>query len=660
MLLIITIFAVLLAGLSAILFMRWQYFSKYFCAVLFAISGGGAVAAGANVLVKHQQYLFDYKTGFSDFSCQFRVDSLSAFFLILIGVIVLCVAVYLPGYLRSYERKHSLTSLNFFTAFFILGMYLVVCANDIFSFMFSWELMSISSYFLVAYEHQHAANRKAAFVYLLMAHLSGLLILFGFGILAKLTGSLNFVGMHAVPVTTYWATIAFIVALLGFAMKAGAVPLHVWLPQAHPVAPSHISALMSGVMLKVAIYGFIRFVFYLLGNIDWQWGVIVLLLGAASAIFGVLYALTQNNLKKLLAYCSVENVGIIFIALGLSMIFISNGHMILGALGFIAALYHCFNHALFKSLLFLGAGTILQHSHEHDLEKMGGLIHKMPQTALFFLFGCLSVSALPPFNGFVSEWLTLQTALHVVSLKSGVLHIIIPLAAAILALTSAVAAACFVKVYGVAFLGQARTRHVRRAQDPCLGMRLAMGFLAILCLLFGLFPSYVLNVLGVISNDIIGASLARTQSWLWVAPFTSQEFSYSASLVFISVIGIMLLVYLFAKLFFNHAKVRQEIPWDCGFGGITTRMQYSATAFAMPLRRVFKNIWQVQEKIEKNSNGIAYQLVITDWLWKYLYEPLERVIAKISNRAARLQGGNIRIYLIYVFFTLIFILWVVA
>ncbi|WP_255210873.1 proton-conducting transporter membrane subunit [Methylogaea oryzae] len=294
--------------------------------------------------------------------------------------------------------------------------------------------------------------------------------------LAGFAGGLTFDAMRGVALAPAWASLAFTLALIGFGMKAGLVPLHAWLPEAHPVAPSHISALMSGVMLKVAVYGFVRFVFDLLPATFWQWGVVVLAIGAGSAVLGILYALQQQNLKRMLAYSSVENVGIIFMALGLSLIFRGGGQTQLGALALLAALLHCFNHALFKSLLFLGAGAVLHQAKEHSLELMGGLIHRMPKLAAVFLVGCLSASALPFFNGFVSEWLIFQAALQAGVLGSGVLRSVIPAASAVLALTSALAAAAFVQVYGVAFLGLPRSHHAARAREVhhgacCLGRR---------------------------------------------------------------------------------------------------------------------------------------------------------------------------------------------
>ena len=424
---------------------------------------------------------------------------MSGLFLAVVGTLVFAISLYGPAYTRNYlhgKNRQSLIVLGLFTALFILGMYLVVLADDAFLFMIAWELMSVASYFLVAYQHQHAANRRAAFLYLLMAHVAGVAILLGFGVLAGFGGGFTFEKMRAAELSTTWASIAFALAFFGFGMKAGMVPLHAWLPEAHPVAPSHISALMSGVMLKVALYGLIRFVFDLIGDVQWQWGLVMLVTGACTTLLGVLYAMVRNNLKRLLAYSSIENVGIILSALGLSLIFLGTGHKIIGVLGLIAALYHIIGHALFKGLLFLGAGAIAHSAHEYDLNNMGGLIRRMPQTALFMLIGCLAIAGLPPLTGFVSEWLTFQVALQAPRLESGVLRTLIPLTAAMLALSAALAAATFVKVYGIAFLGRARSRQVRHAREVGLGMRAAMALLAIGCIVFGILPSTIIDVLG--------------------------------------------------------------------------------------------------------------------------------------------------------------------
>ena len=351
-------------------------------------------------------------------------------------------------------------------------MQMLLLADDALVFMIFWEMMSLSGYLLVVYQHQHAANRHAAFLYLLLAHVGALVILLSFGVLAAFGGGLTFDQMRAAKLTPLWATIAFAFAFAGFGIKAGMVPLHVWLPDAHPVAPSHISALMSGAMIKMGIYGIVRVSYDLIGDVRWEWGVVVLIVGTASSLLGVLYALMQHDLKRLLAYHSIENIGIILMGLGLSMIFLGSGHKMLGTLGLVAALYHTLNHALFKGLLFLGAGAVLYRTHERDLDHMGGLIHRMPVTALAVSrrlrrdLGAAAVQRLRLGVADVPDGVAGARARERPAARDA-----FPIAAALLALTGALAAACFVKAFGIAFLGQAahapRRPRARGAAPAC-------------------------------------------------------------------------------------------------------------------------------------------------------------------------------------------------
>jgi formate hydrogenlyase subunit 3/multisubunit Na+/H+ antiporter MnhD subunit len=558
--------------------------------------------------------------------------------------------------------------LGLFTGLFVAGMQLVLIADDAFAFMVAWELMSVSSYFLVTFQHQNAPNRRAGFLYLLMAHIGALAILLGFGVLAAFGGGYTFEAMRAAPLTPLWASIAFALAFLGFGMKAGLMPVHAWLPEAHPVAPSHISALMSGVMLKVAVYGFLRVTFYLVGDVQWQWGLVALIVGTASALLGVLYALMQHDLKRLLAWSSIENVGIIFMGIGLSMIFLGTGHSTLGIIGLVAALYHVLNHAIFKGLLFLGAGAVLYRTHERDLDRLGGLIHRMPVTAALFLVGAVSISALPPFNGFVSEWLTFQAALQTPKLESGVLRAILPIAAALLALTGALAAAAFVKVYGVAFLGKARERRTAHAREVPTGMLIGMGMLALLCLLLGVLPTTVIDVIEAVPQLLLGQTppSMTAHGWLWLTPVSADVASYSAPLVLAAIAIIALLGRLFLRR--GSKPVRRGDPWDCGFGPLNTRMQYTSASFVQPIRRVFGPVWKVQEQIEVTRadtptslvTGIRHQLHIHDWSWLGLYEPVGRLVLAGARRIGHLHSGSIRTYLMYSFATLLLLLWIVT
>lgn len=533
--------------------------------------------------------------------------------------------------------------------------------------------MSLASYFLVTYQHQHAVNRRAGFLYLIMAHISGLAILLAFGVLAGFGGAFTFEAMRAAALDGVWPSVAFALALLGFGMKAGLVPLHAWLPEAHPVAPSHISALMSGVMLKVAVYGFIRVLFDLLPGVHWGWGVALLAIGSLSALFGILYALVESELKRLLAYSSVENIGVVFVGLGLAVIFVGSGHPQPGVLGLVAALYHCLNHALFKGLLFLGAGAVIQHTHEHDLEQMGGLLRAMPWTGLLFLVGILSSSALPPLNGFASEWLTFQTALQSPLLDNGVLRALIPASAALLALSGVLAAAGFIKVYGIAFLGQARGRRARHAREAGRGMRLAMGLLAGGCVLLGLLATPVVGLLARIPESLLLPTLpnATRLGWLWLTPIAPEVASYSAPLMFGGV-ALALGMWLFIRSVLRpRGKVGPLLrgpAWDCGFGPLSPRMQYTAESFAQPFRRVFAPFWRLEERVKRSPRPgllqypleIRRQARVEDVVWHGCYEPVGRLLHRAARWAGRLQTGHLRHYLGYSFATVLVLLWLIS
>ncbi|HUW37848.1 MAG TPA: hydrogenase 4 subunit B [Rhodocyclaceae bacterium] len=634
-------------------------------------AAAASIAAGAWVLLADLTLTDRQALGLPWLAWHVRIDPLSGFFLVLLGTLVAAISLYGPSYTREFARGKAaqpLPPLGVFTALFVLGMQMLLLADDALLFMISWEMMSLSGYFLVVYQHQHAANRNAAFLYLLLAHVGALVILLSFGVLAAFGGGLTFDLMRAAKLTPLWATIAFACAFAGFGIKAGMVPLHVWLPDAHPAAPSHISAMMSGAMIKMGIYGIVRVSYDLIGDVRWEWGVVVLVIGTASSLLGVLYALMQHDLKRLLAYHSIENIGIILMGLGMSMIFLGTGHKMLGTLGLVAALYHTLNHALFKGLLFLGAGSVLYRTHERDLERMGGLIRRMPVTAFLFLVGSVAISALPPFNGFVSEWLTFQTALQAPALTNGLLRTMIPIAAALLALTGALAAACFVKAFGIAFLGRPRTRRVARAREVPAGMLGGMGLLALLCLLLGVFPTTMIEVMAPITQLLVRAALpsAAAQGWLWLTPISPQVASYSAPFVLAAIVVVFGLGYLFLKR--GAAPVRRADAWDCGFGQLTHRMQYTSTAFSQPIRRVFAGVWQVEEQVVSLASAgpiprvtsLHYSLHTQDWSWLRCYVPIGRLVLAAANRIGFIQTGNIHTYLKFSFATLLVFLWIVS
>ena len=601
-----------------------------------------------------------------------RLDPLAGFFLCVIGLLVFFVSIYSIGYVKGFPPDASIVRFVVFYSIFIVGMLLVVLADDAFFFLIAWELMAAASYFLVMFDDEKAENRRAAYLYLVIAHVGAIAILLSFGVMAgQANGFESFQGytFAAMRATTYppgWATAAFLLSLFGFAAKAGVIPLHVWLPDAHPVAPSNVSALMSGVMLKTSIYGIVRITFDFLKVYPWWWGGIVLTLGLVSAVLGVLYALMQHDLKRLLAYHSVENIGIILIGLGLSMIFTSFQLPVLAALALIAALYHTLNHAMFKGLLFMGAGAVLHATHERNMEEMGGLIHRMPWTSVFFLIGCVSIAALPPFNGFVSEWLTFQAFLLSPALHRPILSLLIPLGAALLALTGALAAACFVKAFGVTFLGHWRGHSsIQRVHEVDWPMRIGMMLAAVTCFILGIVPTVVINWMDILPEQLVRGQIASSAGafgWMWLTPYSHEQASYSGINVFAGILLVVLVAWL---LLHTTKATTHRVPiWDCGFEKLTPRMQYTATSFSMPIRRIFGFLFQVREEAQAVQpvrhpaypEKLRYRLRVRDRFWYWIYEPIGEAAFFTARKIGNLQQGRIQVYLIYSFVTIIVLL----
>jgi hydrogenase-4 component B len=637
-----------------------------------ALASLAAVLAGVLAVDHGSATSAIVQMGLPDLPFHLRLDPLAGFFLCVIGLLAFFVSIYSIGYVRGLPAASPVGRFIVFYALFVASMLLVVLADDAFFFLLAWEIMAASSYFLVMYEDEKAENRRSAYLYLVIAHVGAIAILLSFGVLAGLAnGFESFQGytFDAMRATTYpigWATAAFLLSFFGFAAKAGVIPLHVWLPEAHPVAPSNVSALMSGVMLKTSIYGILRVTFDFLKVFPWWWGGIVLVLGLVSALLGVLYALMQHDLKRLLAYHSVENIGIILIGLGLSMIFTTYHFPALAALALIAALYHTLNHAMFKGLLFMGAGAVLHATDERNMEEMGGLIHRMPWTSVLFLVGCVSIAALPPFNGFVSEWLTFQAFLLSPALHRPILSLLIPLGAALLALTGALAAACFVKAFGVTFLGHWRGHgSLQQVQEVGWSMRAGMLLAAVTCFLLGILPAVVIDWMDILPQQLVGKGLAKSAGaygWLWLTPIARERASYSGFNVCIAITGIVLIAWLL--LHAKKATVRRVPIWDCGFEKLTSRMQYNATSFAMPIRRIFGFLFRIREETQAVEpvrhpaypEKLRYRLRIRDRFWRWLYQPIGDAAFFIARGVGRLQQGRIQIYLIYSFVTIIVLL----
>jgi len=586
----------------------------------------------------------------------FRLDALASFFLVVVNLGGAAASLYGLGYGHHDPAPHRV--LPFFPAF-LAGMNLVVLADDAFTFLVSWEFMSLSSWALVMAHHRDPENRHAGYVYIVMASFGTLSLLLGFGLLAGGGGGYSFDEMRSAP--TALSGLVLILAILGAGSKAGLVPLHVWLPLAHPAAPSHVSALMSGVMTKVAVYGFIRIVFDLSGPPAWWWSIVVIPLAGITCVLGVLSALMQHDLKRLLAYHTVENIGIIFIGLGLALAFSAHNMRAAEAVAMTAALLHVLNHSIFKSLLFFGSGAVLTATGERDMEHLGGLIHGMPLTAFTFLAGCMAISALPPLNGFVSEWLIFQAILLSPDLPQWGLKFLVPAVGAMLALSAALAAACFVKAFGVTFLGRPRTTVAANAQEVDRWSLAAMFIFAGLCLLIGIIPAPIIDTLAPVVNALVAERMPvqSANPWLSIVPIAESRSSYNGLLVFvfitISTLAAIEIIHRFAS-----RAVRRGPAWDCGFPNQSPATQYTAGGFAQPIRRVFSVLFDAREDVTMPAPGdtapARFSIRLRDLTWEMLYAPLGGAIWFATEKLNYLQFLSIRKYLSLVFVALIALL----
>jgi hydrogenase-4 component B len=539
-------------------------------------------------------------------------------------------------------------------------------ADDAFSYLLCWEFMSLVSWALVMAHHREPGNARAGYVYLVMASFGTLALLLAFGMLAGPAGDYAFSAIRATQHTPYASALVLILMLLGAGSKAGLVPLHVWLPLAHPAAPSHVSALMSGVMTKVAIYGFVRVVFDLLGPPTWPASVIILFLGSITAVMGILYAMMETDLKRLFAYSTIENIGVIFSGLGLALAFQANGLKLAAALAFTAALFHVLNHSLFKSLLFFGAGAVLSATGERNMDRLGGLIHRMAYTSFTVLVGCVAISALPPFNGFVSEWLIFQAVLQSPDLPQWALKVMVPAVGAMLALAAALAAACFVKAFGVSFLGRPRSAMAEKACEVDRFSLAAMFILAALCLLAGILPGLVIDTLSPVAVEILAGRMPvqADEAWLSIVPIAESRSSYNGLLVMVFITTSASLAVFFIHRFASHA-LRRGPAWGCGFADPTPAAQYSGGSFAQPFRRVFGTmVFHARDRVEMPSPGdirpARLRIELHDLIWETMYAPIAGAIGRSSERLNRLQFLTIRRYLSLVFVTLVTLLLVLA
>ncbi|HMN74553.1 MAG TPA: hydrogenase 4 subunit B [Burkholderiaceae bacterium] len=648
--------AIGLAGIAAL--RRLGFVAR----ILFPIGGifGLALAVLALASVFGDAQVAVLALGLPGLPFHLRLDGLAAYFLFVIGAVSAGVSAFAAGYFRTGEgTPPGLLCLEYHV--FLASMVFVVLADDAYAFMVAWETMALASYFLVTANHRIAEVRAAGYVYLTLAHIGALAILLAFGVLQAQSGDYSFANLRAQTLSPFWAAIGFGLALLGFGAKAGLVPLHVWLPEAHPAAPSPVSALMSALMLKVAVYGMLRVAFDLLHAPQWWWGAVLLAAGLATALFGVVFASVQTDMKRLLAYSSIENIGLVFAGIGLALIFLAYRMAPMAALALTAALYHVAGHAFFKSLLFLSTGCVLHATAERNLGKLGGLIRNMPRVAWLTLVGVLASAGLPPLSGFVSEWLLLQSFLFAPGLPDSLLNMLIPVVAAIIALVAALAGYTMVKFFGVIFLGQPREEKLVRAHDADRWERIGMVWLALGCVVLGLAPVQFIGVIAPVTRQLVGAGLGdamAANNWLLV-PTSAERASYGPVIFLLGVAASFALAFLIVRRLY-HGRIRRAPAWDCGHPWQTARMQDTAEGFGQPVRQIFEPFFRMQRELPSPFDAAPrYRVTIEDHFWRWLYLPAVALAERIARLVGLMQQGRIGTYLLWSFLTLIATLLVV-
>ena len=588
--------------------------------------------------------------GASGWSLGFAIDALSAWFLLVLSLLAIPIALYSLGYARHGRLGPRSPFMG--AAFTIL-----IGAIELVSRRLQIQLDSG--------EHEARESRRAALLYLVMSHVATGFLIAGFLIAASTAGSLSFAALFSGSLAAAPARdLLFVLFFTGFGVKAGIIPLHVWLPEAHPAAPSSISAIMSAVVIKTGIYGIVCA--FGLGTPRLSWGVVVVVLGGVSATLGVLYALMQHDLKRLLAYHSIENIGIILLGLGAGMISLTAGRGDIAAIGVAASLYHVLNHAVFKGLLFLGAGAVVMRTGTRQIEHFGGLLRLMPWTASFFLVGAMAISGLPPLNGFASEWLTFQAFLFgFFHSTDPLVHFLFPVGGAVLALTTALAAACFVKAFGISFLALPRSPEAEQAREAPAVMLVPQAMLAALCLALGLFPGRVLGVLATVTASLPGVRPGADLAPRGIAMATGLgafDLVTPIALAATLAAGVAVAILLTRQ---RGVATRRVPAWGCG-GELTAANEYTATAFSKPLMMIFGALYRPTRKVEALTEvsyfprEVRYRSTIEPTFERFVYGPLFRLILRAANGMKVLQAGSLHAYLAYVIalvITLVLMVW---
>lgn len=593
----------------------------------------------------------------------FSLDYLSAFFLLIISVIAFIVSLYAPSYTKKYEGIKDVGLLGLGYNIFLLSMAGVVLAANGFTFLIMWETMSLVSFFLVIYEHEKASVRQSGMLYVIMTHLGTGFIIVSFLVLFIQTGTLDFSLIHLFSdqLTDQTKHIVFALALIGFGTKAGIVPIHIWLPRAHPVAPSHISALMSAVMIKTALYGLIRVIYDLVGIPSIWWGVIVLIIGMITATYGILYGVVQIDMKRFLAFSSVENMGIIFMGFGVSLIFTALNEPVIASFALLATLYHTLNHAFFKGLLFMGAGAVYQATGTRNIEKLGGLIRFMPQTAGLFLIGVLAIASLPPLNGFVSKWLTFQSLLYLPfqNGNNAWLSLLGTAGALALLFVGALVALGIIKLFGVIFLAQPRSERVLDAKEVPIFMRVSMALMGVGIILLGIFPGYVITKLQKVNSLFFPNTILPFERVFQLETVMEASTAIQPVQLLIALGIIIILILLLLYMAVGRSRYEINEPWACGIS-LRPDMAYSGTSLSHPLLLIFKPFFGDSFASRMIAQRVVFTINLRRIFTHLFYDPIVRLTLFISHQVRKIQDGSIHSYLAYIFLTLLIMLMIVT
>lgn len=653
-------------GFISLLFKQQEKMAVYVAGVT-AIAGGilGLFSA-VPVLMSGETLTYFAQGPFPFAHFVVRLDSLAAFMVMVISLLVTVSALYSLNYVQEYLGRGA-WSMGFFLNLFIASMVALVVMDNAFWFIILFEMMSLASWFLVIAD-QDDKSIRAGLLYFFIAHAGSVLIMIAFFLMWRESGSLDFDSFRQLSLSPAMASVVFLLGFFGFGAKAGMLPLHSWLPQAHPAAPSHASALMSGVMVKIGIFGIIKVGIDLLGATQGWWGIVVLGFGAVSSVLGVMYALAEHDIKRLLAWHTVENIGIILMGVGVAMVGMANDMPVLATIGLLGAIYHLLNHAVFKGLLFLGAGAVIYRIHTRDMEKMGGLAKLMPLTATAFLIGCMAISALPPLNGFVSEWYTYQSLFSMSHDGTFIMRISGPIAIVMLAITGALAAMCFVKVYGVSFCGGARSEAATHAREVPWTMTAAMLILAVVCVLLGVGASVIAPVLAKVAMSLTAATDVTVVQGAMLVPDSAAQAMISPAMTFLLLLALPLIPFIIYLVFKGKQMSfrRKGDAWACGYAW-ERDMSVSAGGFTQPLRSMFAPLYRMRKQLDPSAR-LAHALEVTKtgagkvepfWDERIIY-PLVRGINRFAKRIQCLQGGDFRLYCLYVVAALVVLLVVIA